>query len=112
MQSTELAAAERALAVPELLENILLSLPLRDLLLSSAVCKAFRDVAAGSIKIRRALFLEPATAQRAVWIPDSEDPWMLAGQWHAQDSMDNVVVPILNPFFSTSVLTLLGSPSI
>jgi len=46
--------------IPELLETILLELPLKDLLLSQRVCTTWRSLAISSIHIRRALFLEPA----------------------------------------------------
>ncbi|USW53060.1 Putative F-box domain-containing protein [Septoria linicola] len=45
----------------ELLENILLHLPLRTLLLSQRVNKSFQDVICRSQKIKQALFLEPCS---------------------------------------------------
>ncbi|KAJ4286091.1 hypothetical protein N0V90_013440 [Kalmusia sp. IMI 367209] len=44
----------------EVLEGILLQLPIQDLLLCQRVCRRFRDMVASSKPIRRALFLEPA----------------------------------------------------
>lgn len=49
-------AAAQVLATYELLEDILLHLPLRQLLLSQRVNTGFRDVIRRSDKINRALF--------------------------------------------------------
>jgi len=48
----------QALNIPELLERILLHLPLHDLVLSERVCKLWQDSLGTSIKIRHALFRE------------------------------------------------------
>lgn len=47
-------------AVTELLEDILLHLPLKDLLLSQRVNKHFKATIDGSLKLQRALFFSPA----------------------------------------------------
>lgn len=44
----------------EVLEAILLQLPVQDLLLCQSVCRRFRAMVSSSKPIRRALFLEPA----------------------------------------------------
>jgi hypothetical protein len=44
----------------EILQAILLQLPIQDLLLSQRICQRFRYMVASSKPIRRALFLEPA----------------------------------------------------
>lgn len=49
-------------ALPELVEQILLHLPTKDLLLSKRVCKTFRNVHDDYISIKKALFLVPGTA--------------------------------------------------
>lgn len=51
-------AASQVFAIPEILENILLRLPMLDLLLAQRVDKTFRGVINSSIHIRRALFFE------------------------------------------------------
>ncbi|KAK5136528.1 hypothetical protein LTR08_002872 [Meristemomyces frigidus] len=51
-------AVSRLLATTELLEAVLLQLPMRDLLLAQGVSKRFEEVIAGS-PIQRALFFEP-----------------------------------------------------
>lgn len=53
------SAVDRFCSTPELLENMLLKLPMQDLLLAQRVCSRFQATIAGSIKIRRALFFEP-----------------------------------------------------
>lgn len=52
-------AAEAFFSTPELLETMLLELPMQDLLLAQRVCLRFKGTIDGSIKIRRALFFEP-----------------------------------------------------
>ena len=47
----------RIFAIPELLENILLHLPERDLLLAQRVNRSFRDVITASVHLQRKLFL-------------------------------------------------------
>lgn len=54
--------AAKVLAIPELLEAVLLELPPRDLLLSQRVNKTFRDVIDDSIYIQRKLFFKPCSS--------------------------------------------------
>ncbi|KAK4956727.1 hypothetical protein LTR10_006255 [Elasticomyces elasticus] len=49
----------RALVIPEVLENILLGLPIKDLLFAQKVCTTWKQVMEGSPGIQRALFLLP-----------------------------------------------------
>ncbi|KAK2808601.1 hypothetical protein FQN50_004633 [Emmonsiellopsis sp. PD_5] len=51
--------ASEALNVIEVLETILLCLPTKDLLLSQRVCKKWKDVIFGSIKLQQELFVYP-----------------------------------------------------
>ncbi|KAF2207775.1 hypothetical protein CERZMDRAFT_102040 [Cercospora zeae-maydis SCOH1-5] len=53
------AAADRALHVPELLERILLSLPMKDLLLDQRVSKYWKALIKNSPKLQQALFYRP-----------------------------------------------------
>lgn len=53
------SATAQVLSTPELLEAILLHLPMQDLLLSQRVNKKFKGVIDGSIHLQRALFFEP-----------------------------------------------------
>lgn len=52
-------ARQAVLQTTELLEHILLWLPIKNLLLAGRICKRWRNVMQGSIKIQRALFLTP-----------------------------------------------------
>ncbi|KAK5680396.1 hypothetical protein LTS10_007324 [Elasticomyces elasticus] len=54
-------AAQAVFAVSELLEMILLQLPMKDMQRSQAVCKQWRGEVDSSTRIKRALFLEPGT---------------------------------------------------
>lgn len=53
---TVMTASTRVFAIPELLENILLHLPERDLLLAQRVNRSFRDVTTASVHLQRKLF--------------------------------------------------------
>lgn len=53
-------AAERVLELPELLERILLLVPMRDLLLSQRVSKFWQALIANSLSLQQALFFKPA----------------------------------------------------
>jgi hypothetical protein len=55
------AASSTLVKLPyEILQAILLQLPMQDLLLSQRICQRFRYMVSSSKPIRRALFLEPA----------------------------------------------------
>lgn len=54
------AAAQQVSATTELLEAILLELPMRDLLMSQKVSKHWKAVWDGSVRIQRALYFVPA----------------------------------------------------
>ena len=53
------AAVPRVLEIPELVERILLALPMQDLLLCQRTCKAWCDLVLKSPNIQRALFFLP-----------------------------------------------------
>jgi len=55
-----MTACARAFGITELLEQTLLHLPLKDLLLAQTVSKGWRDLTQDSKSTKRALFLEPA----------------------------------------------------
>lgn len=55
-------AAEKALAIPELLEAILLALPPLDIVVVQRVNKDFRDAVKASTKIQQKLFYKPRVA--------------------------------------------------
>lgn len=52
-----MTAENSVFAIPELLENILLHLPERDLLLAQRVNRCFRNVTTASVHLQRKLFL-------------------------------------------------------
>ncbi|KAK3632723.1 hypothetical protein LTR56_016193 [Elasticomyces elasticus] len=54
--------ATQVLALPELLETILLGLPIKDLLFAQKVCKTWMEVTEGSARIQKALFFIPGSS--------------------------------------------------
>ena len=57
-----ITAAVRVFEVTEILESIMLEVPMRDLLLSKRVSRQFQQNIVGSVNLQRALFFEPAPA--------------------------------------------------
>lgn len=55
---------KEALEVPELLEGILVCLPMADLFVNQRVCKKWKDVISTSKPIRRVMFLEPESTEQ------------------------------------------------
>lgn len=55
-------ASARVFTSYELCQNIILHLPLRQILLARRTSKSFEDVFSGSVAVRRALFLAPSTS--------------------------------------------------
>lgn len=68
------------LVIPELLEEVVMHLPLRDILLCQRVDTHFRDVVQSSSNIKKVLFLEPATNKTI------------------ELGYDHAVRPLFNPF--------------
>lgn len=89
----------------ELLEQILLHLPVTDLLLSQQVCKKWQQVVHRSRGIRCALFIEDFFDDGAHAVPSPNDPIGLIQRWHfaeANGAEFRVVVnPLLNEFFDS-----------
>ncbi|KAK3631456.1 hypothetical protein LTR56_016820 [Elasticomyces elasticus] len=92
--------AAKVLGTYELLETILLHLPLRQLLLCQRVNRAFKDVVNRSAPIRKALFLEPScrdtieiTMQPVLHNPQPrfKPMWKFSGR-------AELTLPVLNPF--------------
>ncbi|KAK5691310.1 hypothetical protein LTR17_025696 [Elasticomyces elasticus] len=79
-------AAQQVLDLPELLESILLILPMRDLLLAQRVSKTFKQVIVSSPHIQRALFFAPGKAA---------DVYLLLAQDMHNRSGDCVANPLL-----------------
>jgi hypothetical protein len=61
----------------DLLEDILLHLPLQDLLLTQGVCKQWQSMQQTSTRVRKALFLEPFHAQKVYYPSTSKPQWYL-----------------------------------
>ena len=66
-------ACTKAFADFDLLEDILLHLPLQDLFLTQGVSKKWQDMQQTSTRVRKALFLEPFHAQK-VYYPSTYKP--------------------------------------
>lgn len=91
-------ASAKVLGSFELLENILLFLPLRSLLLSQKVNKACFDVVQGSPDIRRALFWETNSSPLFhYWQPQEDDEVVLEFR-HSADEDTKADPPFVNPF--------------
>jgi hypothetical protein len=65
--SYDMAPIHDALSVPEILETIILNLPLRHIIRSRAVCREFRRIIDDTTSIQRALFLQPTSIESLVW---------------------------------------------
>lgn len=93
--------AAKVLDTYELLKDVLLHLPLRQLLLAQRVNKRFHGVIQDSRNIKRALFLEPSSTSPVEWWPSTQPD---SGMWHNDDCIwtrlgeksEQVVLP--NPF--------------
>ena len=99
-----MSAVQKVTAVPELLENIVLYLPLRHILLVQSISKKFWDVVRNSPRINRALFFETSTEKTVEWYPPSgsldEHGGRRQGAWRFSEEGSRVL-PYLNPFVNT-----------
>lgn len=87
-------ASTRLLSTFELLEDIILYLPLRQILLSQRVGRAFANVITGSKPIQRALFLAPHDDETIKYYPK---PGTFEHEWKvAKDG--EPLTPVVNPF--------------
>jgi hypothetical protein len=102
----------------DLLEDILLHLPLQDLLLTERVCKQWQSMQQTSVRVRKALFLEPFHAQKVYYPSASKPRWYLVpgraelqqqGFLSEDDSDDNNKVSY--PAASSQLETIPGSGS-
>ena len=60
-------AAQQVLLTTELVEKILLHVPLKDLLFAQSVCMKWKAVIEGSTILQKALFFQPATTETALF---------------------------------------------
>ncbi|KAK5676838.1 hypothetical protein LTS10_010602 [Elasticomyces elasticus] len=99
-----MAATQRALGTPELLEHILLHLSLRELLIVKSVNGHFAAVIEGSAMIGKVLYLQPTAGTVVAWSPQvdvdgSPKPTNEKGEWRTvSGKVTETLVPILNPF--------------
>ena len=84
-------AAARVFDTPELLERILLHLPLRDLLLAQRVRGSWRSLIDSSKKAQKALFLEPYSS---LVVEDCNQLWYIKND----ETSSLAFSPLLNPF--------------
>ena len=83
-------AAQKAFATFDIVEEILLYLPVIQILISRKVSSTFAEVVFSSIHVRRALFLSPIDAE-------SRLDTYCAGGWK-QGVEGSKVIPVFNPF--------------
>lgn len=95
--STTQPASTKVFATYDLLEDIFLHLPLCDLLLSGRVCKQWGGLQDTSVRVRKALFLEPYH-QEQVYYPDSSEPhWYLVPN-RAERALEGILdEPVFDP---------------
>ncbi|KAK5719663.1 hypothetical protein LTR17_015290 [Elasticomyces elasticus] len=99
-----MAATQRVLGTPELLEHILLHLSLRELLTVKSVNGHFAAVIERSAMIGKVLYLQPITGAVVAWSPQvnvdgSSTPTDEKGEWRTVGGkVIDTLVPILNPF--------------
>jgi len=105
VNSPNMASASTVWSTYELLEQILLHLPLRALLLAQRGNKASLDVIGRSQSIQRALWLEASTTDTSEWQESAKRGYVISGQaesfydrmWLASIT-GNEISPIVNPF--------------
>lgn len=92
-----MSAREKVFGPWELVEHILLFLPLRRLLLAQKINKATFDVLASSTEIRRALFFKPTSPPaKLIWDEDFEGPLYKV----QENTIFKPVEPIVNAFLT------------
>jgi len=113
-------ASTKVFATFDLLEDILLHLPLQDLFLTQRVCKQWQKMQQTSTRVRKALFLEPFHSQK-VYYPSTYEPnWYLVptpdeitkfGYGEGGSDDDNAPGEHKNVSYSTPSDTIPGSGS-
>ncbi|USW56029.1 Putative F-box domain-containing protein [Septoria linicola] len=101
------AACTKTFNTAELLESILLFLPLRDLLKAQQVCKSWSMSIRASIKAQRALFSEPQSDETSLffkWDAMSDNPRPAWPYFHKGDWISAIdaepLQPTLNPLLT------------
>lgn len=75
--------------LPEVLEMVLLGLPMKDLLLDQRVCKTWRNLITTSSKLQQALFLKPAGDGPVAWIDSYYD---YEGRYHVKEDQTGLIL--------------------
>jgi hypothetical protein len=108
--AANMAPAQDAISAPQVLEVVLLNLPLRQIIKSRAVCREFCHLIDETTSVRRALFLKPSLTDSLLWYPVlRKDHWArgwthyetddsLCGWKDGGDANKPTTFPILNPF--------------
>lgn len=115
LRTPTMAAVDKVIAIPELLEQLILPLPLRQMLLIQRVCTSFRDIVLTSPKISRALFFDPSTEETLQWhdVDDAskDDQDSLQVGW-VKAQGDIPVLPVVNPFLFQYVTLAICIPQL
>ena len=69
-----MAPIHDAFSVPEILEEIIVNLPLREIVPMRALCREVSRIIDQTSTIQRSLFLQSSSAETLTWIP----PWLKA----------------------------------
>ena len=93
-----MAVCSQVLAIPEMLEMIMLSLPLKHLLRSGRVSLFWHRLWASSLNIQRALFLKPSQDHPVQLINTMENPGEDECEWETASGGRLQKRPIINPF--------------
>lgn len=99
-------ASTRVLELYELAENVLLFLPLQDLLLANRVCKTWHNVITRSDRINKVLFKQPVDDRRISYPHETFKitPGMAQPSWRTKDTPDaGVAHPVINPFIAEKI---------
>lgn len=112
------SATTRALETPELLENVLLYLPLNEILFAQRVCRFWKASIETSANAQRVLYYRPLSDGHVSWrfvkgwrMHLDDDRPMRNGRWHMKGRNEQVQ-PALNPlmrrFFITEWIDFYG----
>lgn len=93
MSSVTDKASTKVLTSFDLVEDIILYLPIREVLLTKRVCKAWENVHDESTRVKKALFLIPATEDR-IYYPDCDQP-----KWYLTPDRNEILKAGLAPVF-------------
>ena len=97
------AARTKVLNTNELLEHILLHLPLRQLLFAQRVNKRFRATIRDTPRIKQALFIDPSSTERVQWTHGKgrrhPSRWLEVENGNEEHiSREDSTVVLVNPF--------------